>query len=77
MTLSTGQESKQFYNLTDNNMKRKVGDNVVVKTKYFDPFDGSEGVIVDIDDCYQKITVKIDHVDSLQVFDKSELKARK
>lgn len=61
-------------------MKRKVGDRVIIKSKYFNPFNDFEGVITDIDFDYLKFTVKLDDdygVDSLQVFDREELtKAR-
>lgn len=57
-------------------MKRKVGDKITVKSKYFNPFNDLDGVIVDIDDCYQQITVKMKNNDSLQVFMPNELKKK-
>lgn len=54
--------------------KCKVNDRVVVRSKYFNPFNDLEGSIVEIDDHYEKFTVKIDGRDDLQVFDRLELK---
>lgn len=56
--------------------RRKVGDRVVVKSKYFNLFNDLEGVITSIDDHYQKITVDIED-NGEKIFDKKELRGLK
>jgi hypothetical protein len=55
-------------------MRRKIGDRVLIKSKYFNQFNDLEGEVIEIDDCYQKITVNMDYDKGRQVFDKNELK---
>jgi len=53
--------------------RRKIGDKVVVKSKYFNPFNDLEGVITSIDDTYEKIVVDIEHKGE-QLFEPNELR---
>jgi hypothetical protein len=55
-------------------MRRKVGDRVTIKSKYFNQFNDLEGTIESIDDHYHQFTVRLDDVEKLQVFEKEELK---
>jgi len=58
-------------------MRRKVGDRVEVKSRYFNPYNDHTGTIVEIDDHYHEFTVDFDEewgVDGLKVFNKEELK---
>lgn len=61
-------------------MRRKVGDRVLINSKYFNPFNDMEGTIVAIDDFYYKFHVRLDDVhveDGIRIFEKEELKKSK
>lgn len=53
--------------------RRKVGDRVVIKSKYYNPFNDLSGVITDIDDFYEVIIVDLEY-HGKQKFNKTELK---
>ena len=56
--------------------KRKVGDRVIVKSKYFNSFNDLEGSVTNVDYEAGAIAVDIDY-HGIQVFSKSELKGAK
>lgn len=56
--------------------KLKVGDRVIVKSKYFNPFNDLEGVVKIVDYDADQIVVDIDYHGE-KVFSKSELKGVK
>ena len=53
--------------------RRKVGDRVVVKSKYYHPFNYLSGVITEIDEFYEVIIVDLEY-HGKQEFDKAQLK---
>ena len=53
--------------------RRKVGDKVVVKSKYYHPFNDLSGVITEIDEFYEVIIVDLEY-HGKQEFDKAQLK---
>lgn len=60
--------------------KRKVGDRIEVKSKYFTPFNEMTGTITAIDEYYHEFTVKMDNewsVEGEKVFHKEELRGIK
>lgn len=61
-------------------MKRKVGDRIEVKCKYFTPFNEMTGTIVSICDSYHEFTIQLDEewsVEGLKALHKEELKGLK
>ncbi|RZJ91587.1 MAG: hypothetical protein EOO20_04695 [Chryseobacterium sp.] len=54
--------------------KKEVGDRVVVKCKFFSPFNDLEGVIEATDEYSTNLIVRLDGVENRQIFESKELK---